>query len=104
MKRIIDGLVFDTDNMAIIYEKDNGLNHNDFNYHDTTLYYAKKQKSDRASLQRAYILASYYYDRSENTMELLTFDEAIKWLESNNADVNHCEADFVANLERLRTF
>lgn len=95
MKKIINGKIFDTDSMLKIYEHDCGLSTNDFNRHDSTLYYAKRE-GDNGLFMGDFVLAHWFYSTQE--LEILSREDALEWLERKKVDLDEVNQDFIKSV------
>ena len=87
MKKVIDGKLFDTDTAVQVASWTNGYGYNDFNYCEVTLYQTKKGAwflLGEGGGNSGYASFSGDCRGPGKSIDLLSADEAFKWLCDNN--------------------
>lgn len=83
MKRLIDGRLFDTEEMDVIAEITlSGEYHTDFDYHAVTIFVDKDDN---------FFKCKYCYPAGDNELEIMSRQEVIEWCEEVNYDMDDDE-------------
>ena len=97
MKRVINGLTYNTDTAEEIGQDDNGLGTSDFRFYDETLYKTKKGRFFLAGEGGALTKwAEAYGDMSGFGSGIIALDkkDALEWCESHDIDSDIIEEHF----------